>query len=104
MVDKTKVEAYLTREGEPKYPLEQIGTWRIMVGLRIGGDWFELPRKELELVEGRYIDVIDYALSLDDFHMIQGRSHEPTSHRGWGEIERVDVNELSLNQDLDDLL
>ena len=65
---KNKVQEYLKYEYHTKYPLEENGYWIIYgedPNCDFGGSHHE---PLLEIVYGKYIDVVTYATTLDRFY------------------------------------
>lgn len=97
-----RVNGYLQRikrKDVPKYDLEEQGSYQIYSGSK--GDYGS--REVLEVVEGRFIEAIAYASTLDGF-LGDWCSWDMPENCNHGYLKKINVPKLNLNQGLEVLL
>lgn len=98
-----RIKGYLQRtrrERTRQYPLNEVGIYRIVGGSQ--GDRGE--RKELAIVQGRYIDALEFAVQQPGF-LGDWCSWSMPENCNHGYVERVQVKELRItNQSLINLV
>ncbi len=101
------VKGYLKRASETKmkvYPLDETGNYSIMGGQRYSGRDYENPHRNfIGVVNGRFIDVLVFAIQHEDYKSEAADCNSPEG-RYHGYITKQEIIELEKSSTGNDLL